>query len=1045
MSFCHLHVHSDFSLLDGIGKEDERAERVAELGQSALALTDHGSLAGVLYHAEACHKVGIKPIIGIEAYFREDILSDRTAKNQYGYNHLVLLAKNQEGFKNLMRLSSLSYTPEYMYQKPCIDWTALETYSEGLIASSSCLSGLIPRKFLNGDIESAWATLRKFQSIFGDDFYLETQPHDIPEQQLVNIEIYNMAQAEGIPVALTADVHYPFKGWDETQLVSIKMRAKDWEYGTVDTAWLMTEEEIFNTFKKNNEDIPTDYIKEMISNSGEIADRCEDFNYDKSPKIPKATSSLSEAESILREWSMEGLERIGKTTEQTYLDRLEEELEVIRKLGTFDYFVIVGDMVRWAKAQGIRVGPGRGSAAGSLLNYLIGITAIDPIGYDLLFERFLNEYRTELPDIDIDFQDDRRDEVKEYLKQKWGEDHVVDVAAFQSFGLKGVIKDVCRVLEIPYVVANNATKDIPDAPKTFGDDIDSIEKRIPAVAKLFTEYPDVKIHAQRLFGNIKGLSKHAAAVILTDKPANELIPTMESKDGGIVTQWSERANAQLISPYGFLKIDCLSTDALRVQQLTVDLIKERHGIEIDFEDPKQFPVIEDPLNIDPQVIKTFTEGSNLGIFQFASKGIGGLLKAIIPKNMNHIIAANALYRPGTIESKNEKSVMVQYARRKNGLDNWKIPHESVRKYVGDTFGFMIYQEQVMQIYRELAKDATPAEAAIFQKVVAKGIARDLEGKQRLEKYKDKFADGCEEKGMPTKSVEALWRQILQMSTYSFNKSHSAGYAIQAYQDAWLKYYYPLEFYSSLLTVEDEKIPEIIRETKGKGIKILPPDINISDSGFTIDNNNIRFGLLGIKHIGPALLDLIRNERPFSSIEDLIERCPKRILNKTRVKALFYAGALDRFKARERYIYDEEEGLVNGELDESTLIEKEKEYVGFTTSRASDIETYKDMLDDMIELEVDDMDDEQEVVVGGEITHVKTIHTKNGDQMAFVTVDYFNNEFSLTIFPESYHKFNHMFGDGNTILALGKWDLERQSVTVDNICTAEQLAVEMNGG
>lgn len=1041
MSFAHLHVHSDFSLLDGIGKEDERAVLVAELGQPALALTDHGSLAGVLYHAEACHKVGVKPIVGIEAYFREDIAADREAKNQYGYNHLVLLAKNQEGFKNLMRLSSLSYTEKYMYQKPCINWDVLETYSEGIIASSSCLSGLIPKKFLQGDIEAAEEAMKRFQSIFGDDFYLETQPHAIPEQQLINIEIYNMAHKWGIPVVVTADSHYPHKGWHETQLVSIKMRAKDWEYGTVETAWLMSEDEITETFKANNPDIPASYIKEMISNSLEIAERCEDFNYDKSPKIPKATSSLSEAESILREWSAEGLRRIGKQTEQTYLDRLEEELATIRKLGTFDYFVIVGDMVRWAKAQGIRVGPGRGSAAGSLLNYLIGITAIDPIGYNLLFERFLNEYRTELPDIDIDFQDDRRDEVKEYLKQKWGEDHVIDVAAFQSFGLKGVIKDVCRVLEIPYVVANNATKDIPDAPKTFGDDIESIGKKIPAVAELFRKYPDVKIHAERLFGNIKGLSKHAAAVILTDRPAQELIPTMMSKDGGVVTQWSERANAQLISPYGFLKIDCLSTDALRVQQLTCDLIKERHNITIDFEDPKQFPVVESPYAVDDAVIKSFTEGSNLGIFQFASKGISGLLKVIKPENLEHIIAANALYRPGTLEN----NVAFEYAKRKNEKVNWKLPTKSVDSFIGYTYGFMIYQEQVMQIYRELAHNATSAESAVFQKVVSKGIARDLQGKQRLEKYYEKFIDGCEEKGVTETAAETLWSQILQMSTYSFNKSHSAGYAIQAYQDAWLKHYYPLEFYSSLLTVEDGKIPEIIRESRGKGIKILPPDINVSDSGFTIDNNNIRFGLAGIKNIGPAVLDLIRNQRPFSSIEDMIEKCPKRILNKTRLKSLYYSGALDRFKARERYIYDEEEGFVNGELDESTLIEKEKEYVGFQTSRASDLETYKEMLDGMIEIDIDEMVDGDEVIVGGEVTNVKMVQTKRGQSMAFVTLDYFNHDFSLTVFPEPYYKFNHMFGDGNTILALGKWDQERQCVTVNNICTAEQLAVEMNGG
>jgi DNA polymerase-3 subunit alpha len=401
-----------------------------------------------------------------------------------------------------------------------------------------------------------------------------------------------------------------------------------------------------------------------------------------------------------------------------------------------------------------------------------------------------------------------------------------------------------------------------------------------------------------------------------------------------------------------------------------------------------------------------------------------------------------LYRPGTLEN----NVAFEYSKRKNGAKRWKSPHKSVDKFVDYTYGFMIFQEQVMQIYRELAKDATPAESALFMKVVSKGIARDLDGKKKLQKYRDKFVEGCVVKGIPESIYNTLWDQILQMSTYSFNKSHSAGYAIQAYQDAWLKHYYPLEFYSSLLTVEDGKIPEIIRESRGKGIKILPPDINISESGFTIDNNNIRFGLAGIKNIGPAVLDLIRNKRPFVSIVDMAEKCPKKILNKTRMKSLFYSGALDRFDARTKYIFDDEEGvLISGKLDETTLIEMEREYVGFSTSRSSDLETYKIILDDMVELNVEDKETGEEVVVGGEITNVKVIQTKKGDTMAFVTLDYFNHDFNLTIFPELYKKYNHMFGQGNALLAMGDWDSDRQCVTVNNICTAEQLAVELNGG
>ena len=445
MGLVHLHRHGDFSLLDGIGRDEVYAGRAAELGQSALALTDHGSLAGVLYHAEACHKVGIKPIVGMEAYFRPDIEKDREERNTYGYFHLVLLAKNAEGFKNLMRLTNASYTDKYFYQKPNVDWALLRAYNEGIIASSSCISGYLPKLLIQEDIAGAERTLRVFQDIFGEDFYLETQPHDIDEQRLVNLELIKLARSTGIPVVAAVDAHYPFKGWGDTQDISlmistnssVKKREEDREKGknvmefTGDTFWLMSEDELEEQFEKYHPEIPGYFVKEMIKVSEHFAEKCEDFNYDKSPKVPKATKTAGEAERILREWCDEGLKRINRENNSQYSERMERELGVIRKLGVSDYFVIVGDMVRWAKSQGIRVGAGRGSAAGSLVNYLIGITAIDPIGYDLLFERFLNEYRTELPDIDIDFQDDRRDEVKDYLKSKWGEEYVVDIGAFQ--------------------------------------------------------------------------------------------------------------------------------------------------------------------------------------------------------------------------------------------------------------------------------------------------------------------------------------------------------------------------------------------------------------------------------------------------------------------------------------------------------------------------------------------------------------------------------------------------------------------------------------
>jgi DNA polymerase III subunit alpha len=1053
MGLVHLHRHGDFSLLDGIGRDEDYARRAAELGQSALALTDHGNLAGSLYHAEACHKVGIKPIVGMEAYFRPSIIKDREEKNTYGYFHLVLLAKNQEGFKNLMRLTNESYTDAYFYQKPNIDWALLRNHSEGLIASSSCVSGYLPTLLLQEDIKGAEKTLRVFQDIFGEDFYLETQPHDFDEQRMVNRELIYMSNKNGIPVVAAVDAHYPFKGWGDTQDVSlmistntsVKQRKEDEEAGknymkfAGDTFWLMSEDELTESFGKYHPDIPKTTVEQMINNSEYIAEKCEDFNYDKSPKIPKATRSEGDARRILDEWCIDGLNRIGKQEDREYRERLEHELSVIQKLGVSDYFVIVGDMVRWAKAQGIRVGAGRGSAAGSLVNYLIGITALDPIGYDLLFERFLNEYRTELPDIDIDFQDDRRDEVKDYLKSKWGDDHVVDVGAFQAFGHKGVIQDVGRVLNLPYIEIKRATDDIPQPSKLFGLSLKDVANNIPSVARLFKKYPELEKHSLRLFGQMKGQSKHAAAVIVTDQPASELIPMMRSKEEGMVTQWSERGNAQLISPYGFLKIDCLATNGLTNQQKTIKLVKERHGVEIDFEDEKQFPVMTSPYETDEDIIASFADGANIGVFQFESKGIVGLLKNIKPTNLEHVIAANALYRPGTLDN----NVAFDYANRKNNRHNWKLPHKSVEQYVGYTYGFMVFQEQVMQIYSALAKDATESEAAIFLKVVAKGIARDLEGKARLEEYYSKFADGCAEKGISKHACDTLWSQILQMSTYSFNKAHSSGYALQGYQDKWLKNRYPIEFYTSLLSIETDKIPEIIRESKFYGISILPPDINTSDEEFTIDGNSIRFGLLGVKYVGPSTIKAIKNARPFESFDELIEKVPRRNMNIRTRNHLLMAGAFDRWGGRTQWILDEDGDRIPAPVDLATMTKWEKEAMGFSVSKGDDLNLYRDIIEERITLD-EDFEDGEEALVAGEVINIKETKTKHGDKMAFLTLDYFNKEYKVTMFPEVYKKMQHLAVEGKVVMVLGDWQEERDTVIAEHMCAAESLALELAG-
>jgi DNA polymerase III subunit alpha len=1038
VSLVHLHRHSEWSLGDGVGTSEMYAERAAELGQSALALTDHGSLAGALYHMQACEKAGIKPILGMEAYFRPSISNDRAEKKSKGAFHLVLLAKNMEGWRNLMHLSSQSHMPDNFYSTPNIEVEHLRKYSSGLIATSSCLNGYIPQAILRQDVEAASSHITLMQEIFGDDFYFEIQPHDIPEQQAVNAFIVGMLGTAGIPMIATADVHSPYEDWTETQKVRQaiaygKSTSDSDQYGGIPTTYLMSKREMLSAFMQHHNTLTVDQIEEAIKTTVDVADKCEHIVMDKSPKVPKATKSTEESERVLREWCEEGLKRIRRENDEVYKERLEEELGIMRKLGVLDYFVFVGDMVRWAKDRGIRVGPGRGSAGGSLVCYLSRITALDPIGYDLLFERFLNEYRTEIPDIDIDFQTDRRDEVKQYLIDKWGADKVIDVAAFQSFGLKAAIKDVARTIGAPFDKTEKATKSIPD--KTFGETLETLEEKLPGLKSYFESYPDVRRHATRLQGQIKSLSKHPAAAIVTDQPAEELIPLMRSKDGGIVTQWSERANGQLLSPYGFLKIDMLVTDGLTMQAKAYELMREREpskypieNVNDFFESIEFFPVNESPFKSDESVVKSMGKGRNLGIFQFSSPGIQGLLKEIQPENLDHIIAANALYRPGTLSN----GMAYEFAERKNGKA-WSLPHPATEPFLAKTFGIMVFQEQVMQMYKALGKDVESSESAIFLKVVAKGIARDLKGKEKLQAYYDKFAAGCAELGIPKRSYDKVWEQVLQMTTYAFNRAHSAGYGLQAYQDAWLKDKATLELYNSLLSIEEpKKIPRIVREARALGVHILPPDINESQEEFTIHGNSIRFGLLAVKGIGAAALSAIRQHRPFTSFADFEERVPKGKCNARAKNALVTCGAFDSLG--ERAVWTEKDKRTG-----------EREILGLAFVSHSDFEKHKQMIEehtDPVHRLTEIQQEEGSVVVGGEVVEFDEAKTKKGDVYGRGKLELDGDEVQFKLWSEQYGKYRHLFVEGASVLISGSYNEEWDNVEARHCISAERLAEEL---
>ena len=1031
--FVHLHRHSEWSLGDGTGSAEQYAERAAEIDQTALAITDHGSLAGTLYHIQACEKVGIKPILGMEAYFRPDIEQDRKDKNRFGFYHLVLLAQNEIGWKNLMKISSLSHDDAHFYQKPCADWELLKANSEGLIATSSCLNGCIPQALLNDELGLADELFSKMKNLFGDRFYFEIQPHSFDEQKIVNQKIIQMAESYNVPFVATTDAHSPFEDWTETQRIRVLIEwgkkladdkgeeGEDKEYGGLATTYLMDENEVFQSFKKQG--LKEKYINAALDCSIEIANRCEAITVDPSPKIPRASASLMDAEITLRKWCMEGLERIGKQEDEVYLDRLNEELMVMRKLKVLDYFIIVADMVRWAKDNGIRVGPGRGSAGGSLVCYLTRITAMDPIGYDLLFERFLNEFRTEIPDIDFDIDPLQRQRLKDYLSKRWGSEYVVDVAAFQSFGLKAAVQGVARVLGTDFVATKKATDAIPKI--TYGETLESLEEQLPELKEYFKKFPEVEQHSKRLQGQIKASSKHPAAVIVTPFPAYEMIPLMRAKDERMVTQWSERANANLLSPYGFLKIDMLVTDALTAQASALEMIEERRGIKINFEDPKAFPVITNPILSEDEVIETLGQGRNLGIFQFGTATGSEILSAVQPTNLDHVIAANALNRPGA------NANVGSYAARKNGSEEWSLPHEAVEPFLSKTFGWLVYQEQVMQVYRALGKDVTGPESALFIKVAAKGIARDIKGKERLQAYYDKFEAGCKEKGIPKKSYDEIWKQILQMTTYSFNRSHSAGYALQAYFDAWIKYHYPQEFFASLLSTEEDKVPQIIREARHYGVLLKPPHINKSDATFVIDGEDIRFGLIAIKDVGIAALQEIREKRPFKDYEDFEQRVEKRKCNAKVKKALAKAGAFDEWGARDDWS-DQEKAAA------------EKETIGISLSTMADITKYNNILDEIVtpySEVVKVAEAGEQVFAGGEIIKLSEHQTRKGNPYKRADLEYNGNVTHCTFWTP---KYNDVLEEGQVILVSGKFDVGRNNLSVANCATAEHVMSEMDG-
>jgi DNA polymerase-3 subunit alpha len=900
-SFIHLHLHSQYSLLDSCLKIDELIKRGLEYNMPAIALTDHGNILGALTFYKAARKNNIKPIIGAELYLAPESRFTKPEKNndEINYNHLVVLVKNDRGYRNLSELISRSFT-EGFYRKPRIDKDLLEKYPEGLLVLSACFHGEIPFKLLNGRQEEAYEAAKWYRELFKDDFYIEIQNHGLEKQVEVLPQLIQLSKDLGIPLVATNDVHYLNREDADARDVLICIQTNN-VLSNPDRPMKKETDEMY--FKSTEEmrklfaDVP-----ESLDITMEIASRCNfDFKlgtyFLPDFQVPGDTDIDGYFEKICRE----GFERLRPSLEgkkhgiKAYEDRLDDEIEKVRQMGFPGYFLIVWDIVRFSKEKGIRVGPGRGSVVGSLVAYVTGITAIDPLEYDLIFERFLNPDRISMPDIDIDFDGERRDEVINYIRNKYGEENTAQIVTFGRMKAKLAIRDIGRVLEIPLGDVNKLAKMIPDGPKVeLKSEIDgSIDlqkelKHVPETKRLIN-------FALKLENNIRHTGVHAAGVVIAPKKLTEFMPLYKAKDD-IVTQFEKDE----VEEIGLLKMDILGLKTLTIIENALKAIKEVEGKEIDL----------DNIPLDDEItFKVFQEGDTDGIFQFESSGMRDYLRRSRPDKITDIIALNALYRPGPLGS----GMAEVYVKRKLGKEKVEYLFLELQDILEDTYGIIIYQEQVMRISVKLAGFAM-SKADEMRKIMGKKLTH------KLPPVKKAFMEGGIKKGFNKKKLEQLFGQMETFAEYGFNKSHATAYAFLAYQTAYLKAHYPVYFMMANLSSESDKtttsskVIQYISEAKKMGIDILPPDINKSSEYFRVESRTaIRFGLKGLKNVGAAAINSILHARDiggaFKDYSDFITRIDLSKVNKAVLESLIKSGALSCFNLKRRSLFDSVEELI----------------------------------------------------------------------------------------------------------------------------------------
>ena len=1052
MSFAHLHVHTEFSLLDGSNKIKEYVSRVKELGMNSAAITDHGVMYGVIDFYREAKKQGINPILGCEVYVAPNSRFDREITGgEDRYYHLVLLAENEEGYANLTKIVSKGFVEGYYY-KPRVDKELLRKYHKGIIALSACLAGEVARFLTKGLYEEAKKTALEYQEIFGEgNFFLELQDHGIPEQGLVNQQLIKMSEETGIELVATNDIHYTYaedaKPHDILLCIQTGKKLADENRMRYDGGqyYVKSEEEMQRLFP---------YAKQALENTQKIADRCHveiEFGVTKLPKydVPEGYTSWE----YLNKLCFDGLKERYPEGDHSLEERLEYELSVIQSMGYVDYFLIVWDFIKYAKDHGISVGPGRGSAAGSIVSYCLEITTIDPIRYQLLFERFLNPERVSMPDIDVDFCYERRQEVIDYVTRKYGKDCVAQIVTFGTLAARGVIRDVGRVMDLPYAYVDSISKMIP---QELGITIDKALKMNPDLKKLYdtdetvTNLIDM---AKRLEGLPRHCSMHAAGVVICQKPVDEYVPLSRAADGTITTQFIMTTLEEL----GLLKMDFLGLRTLTVIQNAVLLARKKQPElninQIDYNDQK--------------VLDYIGTGKTDGVFQLESAGMKGFMKELKPHNLEDVIAGISLYRPGPMD------FIPQYIRGKNDSSSITYDCPQLEPILAPTYGCIVYQEQVMQIVRDLAGYSL-GRSDLLRRAMSKKKAAVMEKERKIFIYGDEETGvpGCIKNGIDEQTANKIYDEMIDFAKYAFNKSHAAAYAVVSYQTAWLKYYFPVEYMAALMTSvidNPSKVSEYIYACRQMNIKILPPDINKGEANFSVDGGDIRYGLAAIKSIGRPVIKAIVEDREelglFQNLEDFITRLSaKNVLNKRTIENLIKAGALDTLGGTRKQfmsIYvqivdhvtqEKKNSMVGqmtlfdlvsedqkeefqirmpdvGEYSKETLLAFEKEVLGIYVS-GHPLEAYEEKWKKSISATTADFQLDEETghtkvhdgakeIIGGMITEKTIKHTKTNQMMAFVTVEDLLGTVEVVVFPRDYEKNRNLLEVDRKVFIKGR--------------------------